>query len=419
MREMLVLVGLVLAVLAGIGRGEEWPKWMGPNGDGISHEPIADKWPGNGPKKLWEQKVGVGYASPIALDGKVYLFYQAGNQDTLGAFDAESGKVLWTQGYQATMKADPSGPQDTNREFGVPVVLATPTIDNGKIYSYGAGGDLVCRKLADGSEIWHISTLKELNESILQWAEASAPLVTDKFVYVQCGSGGPTAIAVDKETGKIAWKSQAQTVASYAAATIIDVQGTKQLIIDAGEQLYGMNLQTGATIWSLPWTNRPKINAATPVYKDGHLFVSADYQIGCMMVAVSPGSAKVEWKNTSIQQKFQPAILDNGYLYTNSEGTLKCMRWPDGKIMWENNMRLGSGGSVVRDGDKLIVMSERGKLNLVQATPESSKVISSVQMFDFSQTWSTPLIYRGKLYTMGKDTLVCLDIGPHAVAEAR
>ena len=304
-------------------------------------------------------------------------------------------------------------------DSGLRFLLVSLSIDHGMIYSYGSGGDLVCRNLADGSQLWHTNTLKELNETILRWAEASAPLVTDKLVYVQCGIGGPTAVAVDKETGKIFWKSQANTDASYAAATLIDVQGTTQLIIYGGEFLYGMNPQTGATIWSLPWTNRPKINAATPVYKDGHLFVSADYDRGCMMVAVSPDAAKVEWQNKSIQQKFQPAILDNGYLYTNSEGTLKCMSWPDGKIMWENNMRLGSGGSVVRNGDKLIVMGERGKLSLVQATPQSSKVISAVQMFDFSQTWSTPLIYRGKLYTMGKDTLVCLDIGSHAVAQAR
>jgi hypothetical protein len=76
-------------------------------------------------------------------------------------------------------------------------------------------------------------------------------------------------------------------------------------------------------------------------------------------------------------------------------------------------MKLGDGGTLVRDGDLLIALSERGKLLLVHASPQGAKVLSQVPLFDFGTTWSTPLIYHGKLYAMGKDTLVCLDIGTH------
>ena len=106
-------------------------------------------------------------------------------------------------------------------------------------------------------------------------------------------------------------------------------------------------------------------------------------------------------------------MLDNGFYYANSEGVLKCMNWADGKIQWENNLRLGSGGSVLRNGDKLIVMAERGKLYLVEATSKANNVISQVQLFDYGQVWSSPLIYRGKLYCMGEKSLVCLDIASH------
>jgi len=412
----LLSISLLTAATAVQCRGEEWPKWLGPNGNNISTEPIASAWPAEGPRKLWEQKVGYGDASPIAMDGKVYLFYQTGTQDTLTAFDAGSGKPLWSQAYTCGTKADRVN--NKNPDNDLPVVLATPTIDHGKIFSYGAGGDLVCRKLEDGSQLWAINILHTLNSKILGWAQASSPLVTDKYVYVQSGDGGPTAVAVDRETGKIAWKSEAQTYGGYAAPVLIDVKGTPVLIVFGGEQCYGMDPKTGKTYWSVPFENRPKVSAATPVYHDGHLFIACDYVRTpgtCLMLSLSGKTAKTEWENSNIAQKFQPGVLDNGHYYTNSEGTLKCMQWPSGKIMWENNLRLGSGGSVVRDGDKLIVMGERGKLYLIQATPQTNKVISQVQLFDFSQTWSSPLIYRGRLYCMGKDNLVCLDIGDHEV----
>ena len=389
---------------------------MGPNGDNISTEPIASKWPASGPQKIWEQKVGVGYSSPIALDGKVYLLYQVGAQDTLTAFDANTGNKVWSQAYECGVPADRSGPQDTNPDSGMPLVLATPAIDGDKIYTYGGGGDLVCRNLADGSAIWHINVLKELNERILQWAQSSSPLVTDKVVYVSAGKGGPAAVMVDKTNGRILWKSQAEN-GGYAAPILADVGGVQQLVIFGNQALIGMNPQTGQTLWSFPWTNRAQVNAATPIYHDGHLFISSDYQTGCMMLSLTPNGATKDWQKRDIQQKFQPGVLDHDYYYVNSGGTLKCMHWPDGKIVWEASdpkLRLNEGGSIVRDGDKLITMSERGKLSLVKATPQGYAVISQMQLFDFGQVWSSPLIYRDRLYTMGKDTLICLDIGPQA-----
>jgi hypothetical protein len=133
-----------------------------------------------------------------------------------------------------------------------------------------------------------------------------------------------------------------------------------------------------------------------------------------MMLSVTPQGTKKEWEKKDIACKFQPPILDGNALYANSNGTLKCMSWPSGEILWTargRELNLGGGGSMVRLGnDKLITMSERGKLSLVQATPKECKMISQVQLFDYAQVWSTPLVYRGKLYAKGETDLVCLDI---------
>lgn len=391
---------------------DEWPKWLGPNGDGISHETIDDHWPAGGPRKIWEKKVGYGFSSPIGFDGRIYLFSQEGRNDTLTAFDAGTGNVVWNQSYTGTIPADMT--QAKNGANGLPLPLATPAIDEGRIYTYGGGGDLVCRNLKDGAEVWRLNVLKETGEQILAWNEASSPLVTEKFVYVQGGKKGPTAVAVDKATGKIAWKSQANTVGGYAAPILVDVDGTKQLIVFAGDQLYGMDPETGKTIWGTPWKTSYDVNASTPIYRDHHLFISSGYGHGAMMLTLSPNGAKEDFAEAdkAIALKFQPAILDGDYLYCNSGGTLQCAHWPDLKIQWENRMHLGDGGTIVRvSGDLLIALSERGKLELARATPKGAQVLSQAPLFDFGTTWSTPLVYRGKLYAMGQDTLVCLDLG--------
>ena len=412
-RIPLALAMSLLCASSLFAASEEWPKWLGPNGGGISHEPIAQKWPEKGLPKVWEQKVGLGYSSPIGFEGKVYLFTQKGDQDTLTAFEADTGKVVWSQGYPVTIKADQG--QAKNTSNGMPLPLATPTIDNGRIYTYGGGGDLVCRKLEDGSLVWQLNVLKATSARIIAWNEASSPLVTDKLVFVQGGRGGPTAVAVNKDSGKIFWMSEAKTLGGYSAPIIADVDGAPQLVIFGGDTLYGMSPETGKTLWATPWKTMFDVNAATPVYRDHKLFISSDYGHGSMMLTLSANGAKEDWPNPdkNILCKYQPPIFDNGVVYANSMGILKCMHWPDGKILWKGrDGDLQEGGTLVRDGDKLVAMSQDGTLSLIEATPEAHKVISQFHVFDFGTVWSTPLIYHGKLYAMGKDQLVCFDITP-------
>ena len=404
MRVKTAILSLVTVLgMTEIAAAEGWPRWLGPDGTGISKETgLAESWPENGPRTIWTHKVGIGYASPIALDGKVYMFAQSGKKDVLYTFDAESGKVVWEQSYERG--EDPA----------YPGTRATPTIDNGRIYTHGSAGDLVCRELTDGKLVWKTNVLKETNAKPIQWGSASSPLVTDEHIYVQGGmEGDAIAVSVDKKTGKIVWKSEAKGLAGYAALILVDVAQQKQLIVFAGDAVFSMDPKTGKTIWTEPWKTEYEVNATTPIFKDSRLLVTSTRTLGAMLLTLSPQGAKKEWEKKEIASKFQTPILDGNVLYANSGGKLTCVNWPDLKVNWTSTNRdlnLGEGGSMVRIGNKLVTMSERGKLCLVEATPTGHKVISQVALFDYSQVWSTPLIYRGKIFATGEDELVCLDV---------
>ena len=398
-----VLSGLLIIGIAGLSFAEEWPHWLGPNRNGISSETgLAASWPESGPKKLWTHTVGIGYSSPVAIDGKVYFFGQENLKDILFAFEADSGKVAWQQAY------------DRGEDPQYPGTRATPTIESNRIYTYGSGGDLVCRELADGKQVWRTNMLKETNSKLMDWGCTSSPLIDGNHIYVQIGKDGDAiAAAIDKTTGKLVWKSQAKGLASYATLTLISIATQKQLIVFAGKAVIAMDPQTGKTIWTQPWETDYDINAATPVFKDGHLLLSSARANGAMMLNVTAQGAKKEWEKKEPACKYQPPILDGNVLYANSNGVLQCYSWPDFKQNWAASgsaMNLGAGGSIVRVGDKIIAMSERGKLSLIQATPTAYKLLSQTSLFDYSQVWSTPLVYRGKLYAKGENDLVCLDI---------
>ena len=401
-------IALGVLSIAAVARAGEWPKWLGPDGTGIATDKIADQWPKDGPAKVWSQKVGLGFSSAVGVDGKIYFLAMQGANDVLTAMDAEKGTVIWAESYPVGHK--PAQNQATNRENGLPVPNATPTIDGDRIYTYGGGGDLVSRNLADGKVVWKLNILDETGAANLDWNTSSSPLISGNLLYVQGGKDGAVAVAVDKTTGKFVWKSE-KGLGGYAAPLLITVGGTPQLIVFGGNTLFAFDPQTGKTIWKQPWQTQYDVNATTPVYKDGHLFITSAYGHGCAMFSVTASGAKLDWKGKDISSKFQPCILDNGKLYGNSGGILKCLNWPDKGPAWSSrDVELNDGGSFVIDGNQLIALSEKGTLSLVHLEAAGPKVVSQVKMFDFDNVWSAPVIYHGKLYVKGKDELVCLDV---------
>jgi outer membrane protein assembly factor BamB len=383
---------------------EDWPRWRGPRMDQISREPAPDGLRAGGPALLWSAEVGLGYSSPVAAGGRVYLFTMNELKEALTCFDAVTGAIVWSveggKGFHTSYHGTRS----------------TPTIDGDRIYTYGGQGELLCRRLSDGKEVWRLDVLGTTGSGNLSWGVGSSPLVAGDLLYVQSGKGGAIAIAVDKNTGNVVWKSEAQGIGGYAAPIIADVEGTPHLIILGGDGVWGMDPRTGKTIWSHPWQTSYDVNASMPIYDPAtrRLFVTSGYNHGCIQLVLTAGGATKVWENGNIEGRFQGAILDGGYLYANSEGTITCVSWLDGKLKWkasETEMRLGLGGSMIRAGDKLITMSERGKLSVMRATPEGISLLGQAKdLVEGKEVWSTPLLYGGRLYVKGSQEFSCFDL---------
>jgi outer membrane protein assembly factor BamB len=400
-----LLTTFLTLLLAAPSFAEDIPRWRGPKGDGFTSETLPENWPKDGPKQVWSKSVGVGYSSPIAVNGRIYIFALADGRDTLYCYD-EAGQELWKQAYDGGWKGDYKGTR------------ATPIIDGDRIYTYGGNGDLVARQLADGNLIFHINVLKETSAQGRpegDWGMSSNPLVDANNIIVQGGSNAPFAIAVDKTTGKIAWKSE-NGLGGYAEPITIDVNGAKQIIVFAGSGLYGLNPQDGKTLWKYAWKTRYDVNASTPIYRDGKLFISSNYGKGCTLLQIGPTSATKVWENKELQCRFNPPILEGDILYGNSEGRFKAIKWADGKPSWPSPApdNLGMGGSITRLPDsKMLMMTEGGKLLLAKVTPDSYKLLAEAQIFTETgrpaQIWSTPIIHNGKLYAKGLNELACYD----------
>jgi outer membrane protein assembly factor BamB len=393
------------------GDARDWPHWLGPDRNGISRDTnLAERWPEDGPTELWSADVGRGFASPVAAGGRVYVFSMNDDVETLTCFDANSGQIVWSK----------EGAAGRTRSY--PGTRATPAIDGDDIFTLGGTGELTCREVATGDARWSVDILDETGTTPLDWGMASSPLVDGNRVYVQAGQGGSVALALDRGTGSIVWKSEATGIGGYAHPVLVDVDGTRQLIVFAGKAVMGLNPEDGKTRWREPWTTSYDVHASTPVYRDGNLFVTSAYGTGAGMFKITASGASRLWEKKDVQSRFQPAILDGDALYVNSEGTLMCLSWPDGYVRWKDEdkaLKLGVGGSAVRlPDDRMIALGERGRLSLALATPDKLEVISSAQVLDGAEIWAMPLVYGGRLYLKGEQEVVCYDISAGDAAGA-
>jgi len=280
------LAGMVIATwiilsASSLARADDWPRWRGPNGDGICRESgLLEAWPEQ-LKPLWIADVGKGYSGPVAAGGRVYLFSLLDGKDALSCYDANTGEMIWSQSYEGSWQG------------GYPGTRATPWIEGDRIYTFGPAGDLTARELQSGKQVWRTNVLRESGSKPLGFAQASNPLIDGNLIYVQGGAGGPIAIGVDKQDGRLVWRSQARGNGGYSHPIMADVQkGKRQLIVYAADGPFGIDPGSGRTIWHRSWRNGSEVSASDPIYRDGHLFVSCAYGMGSIMLKVSPRARK-------------------------------------------------------------------------------------------------------------------------------
>lgn len=410
--------------------GTDWPQWRGPNRDGVSHETISSDWPSDGPKVLWEQKTGEGFASVAIANGRLFTIFQDAGNEVIVSWDAATGKEFWRR----------SDPRHYTNYYGNGP-RSTPTVDGDFVYTVGGTGVMMCLKAftdrPNGEVVWSKDLMAEFGASVPQWGVAFSPLVDDKHVYIIAGGkDGKSIAALDKKNGAVVW-SQFDDPAGYSspiAATFAKVDlgreihwalyggafdvvtpflQERQILFFTGTRLVAVDPDTGAKRWDLPWQTEHNCNIATPIVENNFVFLSSGYGKGCALLQIErDGKAwtpRRVFENRRMKNHFSTCVRHENYLYGFDDSMLTCMNFFTGKTTWKE--RGFEKGSVLLVNDQLVVYGANGKLALIEANPKSFVEKAS---FPFSaqgdSCWSAPVVSNGRLYVRDQKKLVCFDV---------
>lgn len=380
-----------------------WTDFRGPHRDGrYTQAPIRTDWPAAGLEPLWTQPIGGGYASFAVAQGRAFTIEQRREQEVVAAYDAATGRELWTHGWDAHF----------TEAMGGPGPRATPTWSAGRVHALGANGSLWALDAASGEALWRRDILRDAGAENLPWAMASSPLVVGDLVVVQPGGGdGWSVTAYDRSSGEVAWHVL-DDVQSYTSPMVATLAGQRQILTVTAERVVGLRIDDGGLLWDYAWAPSIVPNMSQPIVLGrDRVFLSAGYGQGAAVIEVSRAdggfAAREIWRNDRMKNDFSSSVLHGGYLYGLDGTILACIDAETGDRQWKGG-RYGHG-QLLLAGDHLIVLTERGDLALVRATPDGHQEVARSAAIT-GKTWNVPALAEGRLLVRNARQMAAFDL---------
>ena len=430
MIRSLVVPALAVLLLPGLGRGDvssvawaeedDWPQWRGTNRDGAWNEKgILESFPASGLEVRWRAPVGVGFSTPVISGGHVFvtdsLLEKPTARERVHCFDEATGKPLWSFSHEvaypdwAFSEPNRKGPN------------ATPIVHDRKLYTLGGIGHLFCLDVVSGAVSWQRDLQKDFPEAELGCTPS--PLIEGDLLILCIGAKpAATVIAVDRNSGKEAWKALAEKGA-YSSPICITAGGARQLIVWTTESVTSLDPAAGTVLWREELSTGTDYAVSTPV-RHGDLLL-----IGGLMLKLDPDkpAATVLWPEKGAAQKkvlssTSTALILGDHLYSGrSSGELVCLDLRTGGQVWKSNrvtdLKSGACLHLTPNGGSVLISTERGELIRARLTPEGYEEISRAAIlaptYPFAGrkcVWSPASFANRHVFARNDAELVCVSL---------
>ena len=374
--------------------GADWPGFRGPHRDGIvTGVRIKTDWTASPPVQLWRRPLGPGWSSFSVQGGLIYTQEQRGPDEVVACYQLATGKPVWVHNDTARFYESNGGPGPRG----------TPTLSNGRAYTFGATGIVNALDARTGAVVWSRKAAAETDTKTPEWGFASSPLVVDDLVLVAVSG---RLAAYDLATGAPRWTAPPRGT-SYSSPQLATIDGVKQVLLLSSEGLASFAPADGALLWEHKWKGYPIVQPALTV--EGDVLISVSDQSGTRRLAATHGAGgwKVEekWTSKGLKPYFNDFVVHNGYAFGFDGSILSCIDLKDGQRKWKGG-RYGNGQLILlADQDVLLISSELGELALVGAGTEQYTELAKFPALD-GKTWNHPVLAGDMLLVRNGEEMV-------------
>jgi outer membrane protein assembly factor BamB len=392
-------------------RPGDWTEFRGVDRAGVvTAGDIETDWKAHPPKLVWKKPVGPAWSAMIVVAGRLYTQEQRGDKEAVVCYDAATGNELWHADYEARFEETVSGAGPR----------ATPTFVDGRIYAFGAKGELLCLDAGNGDVRWRRATVDDSHGDVPMWGFAGSPLVVDDLVVVFAGGKREAAtnqslLAYRSEDGKLAWSADGG-FGSFSSPQLATIGGRKAVLFLGELGLQAFDPVAGERIWQWGQKRDQEWAALQP-------HVPSSDKLGERLYVVhSEGTAEVKvttdgdapqfesgWLSKDLKPDFNDFVIYQDHAYGFDREIFTCIDLETGKRKWKGG-RYGHGQVILlEDKGLLLVLGEKGQVALVRASSQKTDELAKFQAIS-GKTWNHPVLVDGKLYVRNAQEMACYDL---------
>jgi outer membrane protein assembly factor BamB len=409
---------VALTVCALRGAAQEWARFRGPNGTGISHvKTIPSKITGS--DIHWKVELpGTGHSSPVLWGERVFLTTTGDKSGGLYVLclSARDGRLLWRKDFPLTPFA--------RHQFNS-FAASTPAADGERVYV--AWNEPEHFKLAaldhDGKVVWQ----RDFGPFVSQHGCGISPIVfgnkvilgneqdDEKVVKERKGTGESFVVAVDASTGRTLWQTPRRSaVVSYTTPCVYEPKTGNPALIFASQAhgIYAMDPGTGKVLWNYEQAFDKRTVSSPIIAGDIILGSCGSGGGGSFVTAVYAGKAGTG-RNPELAYQMKKSapyvptgVAANGLVWLWSDGGIvTCLDAPTGSIRYQERVGGNYFGSPVWVDGRLFCVSTAGELVVLEAS-ERFNVLHRYPLSELCH--STPAVALGRMFVHTERHLISL-----------
>lgn len=379
-----VFFSLLLSAIS--SRAQEWTRFRGPNGSGISQAKNIPTEIGD-LNVTWKAELpGAGHSSPVLWGERVFI---TSASDKKGIFsvlclNAKDGKQIWQKDFPFSSFA--------KHQFNS-FASSTPTVDGDRVYVVWNEPDHYFLTALDhqGKQIWQ----RDFGAFISQHASGTSPILCDDKVVLadfqddpafiegpkpDSRAGKSSILAVDAKTGKTIWQTpRKSTVVAYSTPCLFEPKNAQRALI-FNSQSHGISAldpASGKVLWEYETAFNRRTVSSPIIAGDLILGSCGSGGGGNVVTAIKPGEAASAGKPELAYQIKKSApyvptgIYKDGLVWLWSDaGVLTCIKAATGEISFQERVGGDYFGSPVWVDGRLFSVSKTGDLVVVNASDQ-------------------------------------------------
>ena len=409
---------LFLSVPALAQEPEQWSRFRGPNGQGISTATgLPTHW-SDTENIAWRTPIpGEGWSSPVIWNDHIFLTTatEGGTECRVLAACRKSGEILWnTMVFTQELK---------QRNLRNSRATPTPVTDGQRVYALFPNGSFVALDFA-GNIVWINDDLDfhsqhGLGASPILYGDLlitainpSCPVET--YPGYQALWDGSYLLALDKNTGKERWRtSRGMSMIGHSTPVIIQVDGKDQILSTAGSVIQGFEAETGELVWTVRTPGGPAV--PIPAIGEGMIFAST-HPSGPIFGIRPDGRGDVSETHVVWEQR-RNAPMVSSFLYVkplfflgHQAGTFSAHDEATGEILWEHRLAGGrpDASPIYADGN-IYITTHEGITTVLRLNDDPRQSPEIVAVNDIGETVQATFAIAGnQIFLRTENELWCI-----------